>query len=178
MSVAKSILLTDIQYSAWATQRLLDACDALTVDEFERNLGASHESIGGTLRHIYDGDRFWLDNLLAGTIPPLSEFGKQGAVRDLPPTAGLETLKTKWTEVWSELRQWLDALPEQELDRDLHCLLSGGTALPVSRWKIVRHMVNHSTLHRGQIVGMLRTLGKTPANNDLFSYYQEVSPAK
>jgi uncharacterized damage-inducible protein DinB len=85
MSVAKSILLTDIQYAARATQRLLDACDALTCDEFERNLGASHESIGGTLRHIYDGDRFWMDNLRANAIPPLSEFGKQGAVQDLRP---------------------------------------------------------------------------------------------
>jgi uncharacterized damage-inducible protein DinB len=178
MSVAKSILLTDIQYAAWATQRLLDACDALSVDEFERNLGASHTSIGGTLRHIYDGDRFWVDNLRANAIPPLSEFGKQGAVRDLPATAGLETLKAKWPEVWSELRQWLAALSETELDHDLQCRRPDGTDFRVSRWEMVRHMVNHSTLHRGQIVGMLRTLGKTPANNDLFTYYQEVPPAK
>jgi uncharacterized damage-inducible protein DinB len=178
VGIAKSILLTDVDYSAWATQRLLDACRVLTAEEFDRRLDASHGSIAGTLRHIYDGDRFWVENLCANCVPPLSEFGKKDPTRDLEAEPDLETLRAKWPEVWSGLRQWLETLPEAELDHDLHCLLPDGTDFGISRWKIVRHMVNHSTLHRGQIVGMLRILGKQPANNDLFGYYLELSTAK
>jgi uncharacterized damage-inducible protein DinB len=36
------------------------------------------------------------------------------------------------------------------------------------------HVVNHGTLHRGQIVCMLRQLGvKPPATDIVFSYYQQ-----
>jgi uncharacterized damage-inducible protein DinB len=35
------------------------------------------------------------------------------------------------------------------------------------------HVVNHATLHRGQIVGMLRQLGVTPPATDIVFYYYE-----
>jgi len=31
--------------------------------------------------------------------------------------------------------------------------------------------VNHATLHRGQVVGMLRQLGKRPPNVDIMTFY-------
>jgi uncharacterized damage-inducible protein DinB len=41
----------------------------------------------------------------------------------------------------------------------------------------VVHVVNHATLHRGQIVGMLRQLGmKAPATDVLFYYYEQPAP--
>jgi len=47
------------------------------------------------------------------------------------------------------------------------CVCARGPAISplqpaVPRWQIVLHAVNHSTLHRGQIVTMLRTLGLQP----------------
>ena len=38
-------------------------------------------------------------------------------------------------------------------------------------WQVALHMVNHSTLHRGQIISMIRGLGKKPPNLDLFTFY-------
>ena len=44
-------------------------------------------------------------------------------------------------------------------------------------WQIAVHVVNHATLHRGQIVGMLRQLGvKAPATDILFYYHEQVAP--
>jgi uncharacterized damage-inducible protein DinB len=41
----------------------------------------------------------------------------------------------------------------------------------------VVHVVNHATLHRGQIVGMLRQLTmKPPATDILFYYYEQAAP--
>ena len=41
-------------------------------------------------------------------------------------------------------------------------------------WQIVLHVVNHATLHRGQVVAMLRQLGMTPPGTDLIYYYREL----
>ena len=38
---------------------------------------------------------------------------------------------------------------------------------------MLRHIVNHSTYHRGQVASMLRQLGAEPAATDLFLYYAE-----
>ena len=44
-------------------------------------------------------------------------------------------------------------------------------------WQIVMHVVNHGTLHRGQIVGMLRQLGVKPPSTDIVFYYYEQAAA-
>ncbi len=36
--------------------------------------------------------------------------------------------------------------------------------------QVVLHLVNHATLHRGQVVGMLRQLGVKPPGTDFISY--------
>jgi uncharacterized damage-inducible protein DinB len=63
VTFGKELLVSDIRCSAWADQRVLDACSALTTAEIERDLRISHSSILRTLGHIYDGERVWLDCL-------------------------------------------------------------------------------------------------------------------
>jgi len=41
----------------------------------------------------------------------------------------------------------------------------------VARWKALLHVVNHGTLHRGQIVAMLRPLGYPAPATDLIFFY-------
>jgi uncharacterized damage-inducible protein DinB len=36
----------------------------------------------------------------------------------------------------------------------------------------VRHLVNHGSYHRGQLVTMLRQLGHAAPNTDLIAYYR------
>jgi uncharacterized damage-inducible protein DinB len=36
----------------------------------------------------------------------------------------------------------------------------------------VLHVVNHGTLHRGQVAGMLRQLNIAPPNTDMIGYYR------
>jgi len=44
--------------------------------------------------------------------------------------------------------------------------------------QLVLHVVNHATLHRGQVVGMLRQLGVKPPNTDFFFYLRELQSQK
>jgi len=41
----------------------------------------------------------------------------------------------------------------------------------------MQHVVNHSTMHRGQVVGMFRQLGIDPPSTDLIFYVRrDISP--
>jgi hypothetical protein len=59
----KSTLLTHLDYSLWATSKLLDAASRLSPEQLNRDLQVSHISLLGTLQHIYYADRIWLARL-------------------------------------------------------------------------------------------------------------------
>lgn len=167
MGIAKDLLDTDLAYSAWANRRLLDACSALTLLERTRDFGQSHHSVLFTLHHVYEGERFWLGCLRQNEMPPMETIRPP----DTPPEPRLEEMEHVWPEVWEGYREWLASVPEEELGRTLSCRLASGTDFHFTRWQLVRHVVNHSTLHRGQIVGMLRAMDKRPPSVDLTTYY-------
>jgi uncharacterized damage-inducible protein DinB len=159
-------LLSHVDYSAWANQVLLSACSTLTPEELNRDLKASHISILRTLRHIYYTERVWLKRLHADSLPPLIEIGDQQLFRDPSPEPDLQQLQQAWPAVSEGLHQYVESLSEADITGELR-----GIDCTILRWKLLLHMVNHSTLHRGQVTSMLRQLGKHPPNTDLFSYY-------
>ena len=40
-------------------------------------------------------------------------------------------------------------------------------------WRMIHHVVNHSTYHRGQVTNMLRLLGAQPATTDFLEFWDE-----
>jgi uncharacterized damage-inducible protein DinB len=79
-------------------------------------------------------------------------------------------LQAKW-------EAWANAVSDSVLAHQVpfKSRFVGNAGLPA--WQIVVHVVNHATLHRGQIVGMLRQLGmKPPATDILFYYYVQAAP--
>jgi uncharacterized damage-inducible protein DinB len=55
--------------------------------------------------------------------------------------------------------------------------ISDGKMARTPAWQIVLHVVNHATLHRGQVVGMLRQMGIAPPHTDLMFFYWELAAA-
>jgi len=173
MTIAHQVLLTELNYTIWANQILLEACSALSSEELSRPLGASHISIIRTLRHIYDGECFWVHNLITSSIPDVADIDAAGATDQRRADPKLESLRQSWPTVWFEARQRVMTLSDEELALELTTRERDGTIIGVPRWQIILHMVNHSTLHRGQIVNLFRALGRpAPANTDLFTYYR------
>ena len=172
MSFGKELLLSDVSYSAWANQRLLDACSALTNEEIERDLRISHSSVLSTLGHICDGEKVWLDCL--------STTGERGTWR-LPqgaaPELSLDALQQYWPRLSDGYHRWLKDLSEADLKVELSVQLPGDVEPSLARWKILRHVLEHSTLHRGQIIGMIRTLGHTPPGIHRMDFYLAGEPA-
>jgi uncharacterized damage-inducible protein DinB len=166
VSFPQHLLLTDIRYSGWANQRLLDACSALRAEEIERDLRISHASILATLRHIHDGERVWLDCLR--TSP---EMGPWRLPQGTSPQPSFDALRQSWPALSDGYRRWLEDLSEGGLEVELRVLLPGDVEPSLPRWKILRHVLEHSTLHRGQIIGMIRMLGRTPPGIHRMDFY-------
>jgi uncharacterized damage-inducible protein DinB len=158
-----------IRYSVWANRRLLACCTALTPEQVTRDLKCSHNSVLNTLWHIYDGEYFWCDNLTAGTIPPLARFGETSPVTGIEPDFG--KLRERWPGVGDRLLELCRSLTADDWSVEVTCDLPDGGQMRLSRAEVAMHMVNHSTLHRGQVVSMLRQLGVKPVNVDLWEFY-------
>jgi uncharacterized damage-inducible protein DinB len=164
MPQLKDVLLSQIGYSAWATRQLLRACSSLTSDQLGRALGASHSSIIQTFCHLYDAERVWIRRLTAA-----------GDVQRLPPGPAPELtfgfLVHSWPLLWQAYNDWIESASKVKLAEVISTTLPDGNLLEVPRWQIVLHTVHHATLHRGQIITMLRTLGVKPPNTDMTAYW-------
>jgi uncharacterized damage-inducible protein DinB len=162
----KDLLVADVRYSEWATRRLLEAAARLTSSELTRDLGGSHRCVLDTLRHYFVSEEFWVECLIAGALPPMDEIGDKGP----QPAIEFADLQRRWVKVWVELEEWIEARSEADLAATMPCRLSATRTREFPRWEIIRHNVNHATLHRGQVVSMLRQLGVKPPNVDLIGF--------
>jgi uncharacterized damage-inducible protein DinB len=167
----KRILLSDVHHSAWADQQMLAACAMLRAEELEHDFHISHSSILATLGHTYDSERVWL-NCLQTTA--------DGGTWRLPPGPApqysIGTLQQNWPGIWNGFDRWLQELPDASLEIELLLHLPGGLERHFPRWKILRHVLVHSTLHRGQIVGMIRMLGHQPPPSSSMDFYLAGEP--
>jgi uncharacterized damage-inducible protein DinB len=171
VSTARQLLLTDVRRSAWADQRLLDGRAALTAEELERDFRISHTNILATLCHIYDGERVWLD-----CLQTTADHGTWRLPQGPAPELSLDVLRKRWPEIWDGFRRWLEGLPEAGLGDELTLQLPGGVERPLPRWKILRHVLEHSTMHCGQVVGMIRMLGHQPPATSSMDFYLSGEP--
>jgi uncharacterized damage-inducible protein DinB len=150
---------THLRYSGWASQRLLDAARKLSPEDLTRNVGVSHSSILGTLSHIHFADRIWYSRVVDPDEPVIRE-------------SDWATLEKEWPAIQQKWEIWAEGLQDADLGRLVPCKSPDGIPYHVAAEKAVLHLVNHDSLHRGQVMGMIRQLGIAPPPTDLMMYYR------
>ena len=145
-----------IRYSGWASRRLLDAALMLTEDQLQRDMNVSHKSVLDTLNHIHMADRAWLYRVL-----------------ERPMAAPEGPIEAEWPRIQQRWEEWSDSLAGTGLERVIAYKDLKGNPHQSALWQIVLHLVNHATLHRGQVMAMMRQLGAAPLPTDLIFYYRE-----
>ncbi|HUG39408.1 MAG TPA: DinB family protein [Longimicrobiales bacterium] len=156
------------RYNRWANRRILEAASGLTEAALGRDLGSSFPSVLATLAHTIAGDWIWLRRW-AGESPP-------GTPADWD-LSSLGAVGSKWEEIETERSALLDSLDDEGLVREVAYRSTEGRPYTSRMDQMLRHVVNHSTYHRGQVVTMLRQLGATPPVTDLIAYYREMGPS-
>ncbi len=169
--------LSDIQqlltYTEWANDLAMEAAARLPDEGLHRDFGISHKSIFGTLVHMAGAEWIWLERW-NGNSPTKAEASTRWsteACNDLP------NLKDRWTELVNQRTQCVSQLDESKLAADLSFKLLSGDPSSMPLINQMQHVVNHATMHRGQVVGMIRQLGLEPPSTDLLFYLRrEISP--
>ncbi len=153
-----------LRYSGWASRKLVDAAGELSPEDRTRPMGVSHESLQKTLGHIYAADQVWYSRTVDSSVP-LPVFGAEYT---------MDTLTEDWVKLQKKWEAWADSLSDGDLERVAAYKLRDGTSGQAAVWQIVMHVVNHGTLHRGQVMAMMRQLGATPPATDLIFYYRDL----
>lgn len=151
-------------FNAWANQRTLDSCAALTHEQFTRDLGSSFKSVRDTLAHIYGAQWVWLERWHLRIPPALP------SPADFPD---FETVKRRFAEIDRNLIDYAASLSADDLQRVLDYRTLAGTPNAQPLWQMLQHVANHSTYHRGQVTTLLRQLGAKATATDMIYFYRE-----
>lgn len=168
---------SDIQqlltYTEWANDLAMAAAANLPDESLHRDFGISHKSIFGTLVHMAGAEWIWLERW-HGYSPTKAEAWSRWSTESCND---LTTLKTHWTELATRRTQYVSRLDEPTLATELSFKLLSGDPSSMPLISQMQHVVNHATMHRGQVVGMIRQLGLEPPATDLIFYLRrEISP--
>jgi uncharacterized damage-inducible protein DinB len=162
MNQADLTTLLDFHY--WARDRILEAVERLSQEQFTRDLKSSFPSIRDTLVHLLAAELNWY-----------ARWQGQSSSSMLDPAAfpDVESLRAAWAASEASIRGYVGGISEAGVDRVMGYRALNGTAHSSAFWEMLQHVVNHGTYHRGQVTTMLRQLGAAPAQSvDLIVFHR------
>ncbi len=166
--VTLELLRLLFQYNQWADRRMVEACSALTNEQFTRDLGSSFRSVRDTLVHLYGAEWVWNERIEGRS--PMSLVAGTGF-------PDLASVRTKLEEMDNFYIEYVTRLAPQDLERVIHYKSFAGDEFSNPLWQTLHQLTNHASYHRGQIITLLRQLGAKPVTTDLIAYYRERAAA-
>jgi uncharacterized damage-inducible protein DinB len=158
-------------YTEWANNLAMTYAGNLTDEQLRRDFGISHSSIFGTFLHMAGAEWIWLERW-HGRSPVKEEAWPRWSEKACTDLVGLTV---RWNGVVEERRKFVSELDESKLAEELQFKLLNGEASSMRLSHQMQHVVNHATMHRGQVVGMIRQLGVQPPATDLLFYVRQRS---
>ncbi len=148
-------------YNTWANKKTLDSLDPLTTEALTSPMGGSFASIRDTLVHIIGAEWIWWQRCIGerpkGLLDP-AEF------------PGVAAFQARWPEIDNGFSSVING---GDLSEDITYINRHGNQYTYSLGKILVHVVNHSSYHRGQIVTLLRQIGAKPEATDYLLWIDE-----
>jgi uncharacterized damage-inducible protein DinB len=154
------------EYDRWANRKVLDACRKLTAEQYRVEPASGWSSVLSTISHIALATEFHL-HTLAGD--PNDRIPTAAALVSVDDAAQL------LERAYGRFEELLLTLTPERLSTAL-TLRAVGRTFTLPRWAILRHIVNHSTYHRGQVASKLKRFGIEPPNTDFFWWVIEQVP--
>ena len=153
-------------YDRWANRKVLDACRKLTAEQYVTEPVPGWSSVRSTISHIALATEFNLRTLASDPEDRMPTEAELVTVDDVA-----QLLERAYRR-FEELRPTLTA---ERLNTVL-TLRAIGRTFTLPRWAILRHIVNHSTYHRGQVASKLKRFGIEQSITDFFWWVIEQIP--
>ncbi len=141
-------------YNYWARDRQLEACAALSQEQFLLPMGSSFPSVRDTLAHLVAVEWIWHERWRGKS--PTKVDAQEFAAETFP---NLTSVRERWRFMESHVRSFLAGLSETDLARPLSYKNLKGENCTYPLGQSLLHVINHQTYHRGQITTLLRQLG-------------------
>lgn len=149
-------------FGRWANEKICEAVSQLDDHEFGREVGGSFGSVRGTLLHMYGADWVWLERFGGRSPRAMPENAR--------PVETLADVRVKWDPIQEELRVFAQSMTPESLGGRLSYTSFAGEPFTRVLSDALVHLVNHGTYHRGQVVTLLRQLGKSAPSTDFLRY--------
>lgn len=150
-------------YNYWARDCQLQACAALSEEQFSRGLSSSFSSVRDTLVHLLVTEQVWLERWQSRSsepVPPPEEF------------SSLDAVSERWRGIEVEMRKYLASLEEETLAQPVSYMSQKGDRFTYELWRLMFHLINHQSYHRGQVATLLRQLNVQPPGVDFLPGYR------
>ena len=153
-------------YERWSNHKVLDACRKLTGEQYVAEPAPGWSSVRSTVYHIAVVTEVHLATL-AGDPDPSA-----------PTEAELVTVDDAARLLERAYRRFEQLEPTLTAERlsAVFTLRRRGRTATLPPWALLRHIVNHSTYHRGQVAAKLKRLGVEQPATDFFLWVTEQLP--
>jgi uncharacterized damage-inducible protein DinB len=151
-------------YNLWANTRLFEAATQLSTEQYLQDCKSSHGGIHGTLTHIVGAQQLWVSRWRRTPEETLLQ-GKD--------VATLLDLIAIWERVSSDTAEFLASMTDQKVREEFTITNTQGKQFVNTFQEMMLHLINHSSMHRGQVNAMIRQFGIRPPQIDLITYYRQ-----
>jgi uncharacterized damage-inducible protein DinB len=157
------------RYGRWANATILKTVAGLTPEQFNQKLGGSFPSVRETLVHIMGAEWIWLQRW-KGASPK--------ALLSAAEFPDLDSIKARWRGIEQEQMEFVGQTTDSSLKSPLKYVNLKGQTFEYPLGRVMQHLVNHGSYHRGQVTNFLRQLGAQPASTDLLVYFDVEGKSK
>jgi len=148
-----------VEFNYWANERVLRACESLTSEQWVSREVASTRTLRGGLVHALDTEWSWRLRL----CDPGGAGGEEMREEDFP-TVG--SLQEAWSRDAEEMRGWVATLS----DDDLAGLIKVPWGPEFPMWRLLFHLLSHSTQQRTEASVLLTGLGHSPGDIEFLNF--------
>jgi uncharacterized damage-inducible protein DinB len=153
-----SMLDDAFAHHIWATERLIDTCEALDPQQLDAGAPGTYGTIHRTLHHLVESDRWYLRFH--------EPDQKLGAIEEEPPLS-LPELRTEWSrngEAWTQVIANQTDPEADSAEQGDGWVFHAPVAFRLAQ------VIHHGTDHRSQVCTILSTLGIEPPEIDVWAY--------
>ena len=152
------------EYNLWANTIICGWLEQINDEQWTKEIISSFNTIQETVLHIISAEKAWVQRFKKQPFEWLQTTYKGSKE---------EHIKL-WKENSAELKAFVDAFDENDLDKNLDFKRLNGDAYSMPYYQLFAHVVNHATYHRGQLVTMLRQAGfEGISSTDLLGVYRK-----